>query len=95
MRPALSQHRCWEECWDGAVAKLTAKKVENLRAPGFHGHGEGLYLKVGTGRAKSWILRTVVHGRRRDRAKDMASDYEQRDPALTMPNGAAIPYASV
>ena len=48
------------------MPKLTAKKVENLRAPGFHGDGEGLYLKVGSGGAKSWILRTVVHGRRRD-----------------------------
>lgn len=48
------------------MGKLTAKKVENLKEPGFYGDGEGLYLKVGTGGAKSWILRTVVHGRRRD-----------------------------
>lgn len=48
------------------MAKLTAKKVDNLKEPGFYGDGEGLYLKVGAGGAKSWILRTVVHGRRRD-----------------------------
>jgi len=55
------------------VPKLTAKKVENLRQPGFHGDGEGLYLKVGKGGAKSWILRTVVHGRRRDLGLGAAS----------------------
>ena len=31
-----------------------------------HGDGGGLYLRVGPTGAKSWILRTVVHGRRRD-----------------------------
>jgi hypothetical protein len=40
------------------MPNLTAKKVENLRQPGFHGDGEALYLKVGIGGAKSWILRT-------------------------------------
>jgi Arm DNA-binding domain len=55
------------------MPKLTAKKVENLREPGFYGDGEGLYLKVGTGGAKSWILRTVVHGRRRDLGLGSAS----------------------
>lgn len=52
---------------------LTAKKVSSLREPGFYGDGEGLYLKVGTGGAKSWILRTVVHGRRRDLGLGSAS----------------------
>jgi integrase len=55
------------------MPNLTAKKVENLRQPGFHGDGEGLYLKVGSGGAKSWILRTVVHGRRRDLGLGSAS----------------------
>lgn len=48
------------------MPKLNARKVETLREPGFYGDGEGLYLKVGAGGSKSWILRTVVHGRRRD-----------------------------
>ncbi|NND18191.1 MAG: DUF4102 domain-containing protein, partial [Silicimonas sp.] len=48
------------------MPKLTVKKVESLKETGFYGDGEGLYLKVGAGGAKSWILRTVVHGRRRD-----------------------------
>jgi len=55
------------------MPRLTAKKVENLKEPGFHGDGEGLYLKVGKGGAKSWILRTVVHGRRRDLGLGSAS----------------------
>ena len=55
------------------MPKLTAKKVEHLRLPGFFGDGEGLYLKVGRGGAKSWILRTVVHGRRRDLGLGSAS----------------------
>ena len=52
---------------------LTAKKVESLRGKGFYGDGEGPYLKVGAGGAKSWILRTVVHGRRRDPGLGSAS----------------------
>lgn len=48
------------------MPKLSVKKVETVKEPGFYGDGEGLYLKVGRGGAKSWILRTVVHGRRRD-----------------------------
>lgn len=31
------------------MLKLTAKKVEHPRLPGFFGDGEGLYLKVGRG----------------------------------------------
>ncbi len=55
------------------MPKLTAKKVDSLRDKGFYGDGEGLYLKVGSGGAKSWILRTVVHGRRRDLGLGSAS----------------------
>ncbi len=55
------------------MPKLTAKKVDSLKEQGFYGDGEGLYLKVGAGGAKSWILRTVVHGRRRDLGLGSAS----------------------
>ncbi len=48
------------------MAKLTTRKVTSLKEPGFYGDGEGLHLKVSKGGGKSWILRTVVHGRRRD-----------------------------
>ena len=48
------------------MPKLTVKKVSSLQEPGMYGDGEGLYLRVGPTGAKSWILRTVVHGRRRE-----------------------------
>ena len=48
------------------MPRLSVKKVSSLKKPGFYGDGEGLYLKVGSGGAKSWILRTMVQGRRRD-----------------------------
>lgn len=45
---------------------LTAKGVEAKRDPGMYGDGGGLYLRVGPTGAKSWILRTVIHGKRRE-----------------------------
>ncbi|MBG6199960.1 integrase [Labrenzia sp. EL_13] len=55
------------------MAKLTTKKVANLKEPGFYGDGEGLHLKVSKGGGKSWILRTMVHGKRRDLGLGSAS----------------------
>lgn len=52
---------------------LTARKVETLREPGMHGDGGGLYVCVGCTGAKSWILRTVVHGKRRELGLGSAS----------------------
>lgn len=48
------------------MPKLTARKVETIKQPGMHADGEGLYLRIGPTGGKSWILRTVVHGRRRE-----------------------------
>ena len=48
------------------MPKLTSRKVATLSKPGMHNDGEGLYLHVTHAGAKSWILRTVVHSRRRD-----------------------------
>lgn len=31
-----------------------------------YGDGDEIYLRVGPAGAKSWILRTLVHGRRRE-----------------------------
>lgn len=45
---------------------LTAKGAEAKRDPGMYGDGNGLYLRVGPTGAKSWILRTVIHGKRRE-----------------------------
>lgn len=51
---------------EDGMTKLSARRVETLKEPGFYGDGDGLYLSVKPSGAKSWILRTVVHGRRRD-----------------------------
>jgi integrase len=45
---------------------LTALKVNRLKEPGKYADGNGLYLVVDPSGAKRWLLRTVVHGRRRD-----------------------------
>ncbi len=55
-----------EKMWEDLMPKLTSKQVIALRAPGRHADGEGLYLMIGPTGGKSWVLRTVVSGRRRD-----------------------------
>lgn len=47
------------------MAKLTVPQVKNAK-PGRHGDGRGLFLVVGNGGAKSWILRMQRNGKRRD-----------------------------
>ena len=47
--------------------KLTAIAVKNVRQPGRHSDGNGLYLFVdGRGGHKSWVLRATIDGKRRD-----------------------------
>lgn len=48
------------------MPKLTKKAVDALKEPGRYGDGNGLYLLVGPTGSKSWVLRIVVRGRRRD-----------------------------
>ena len=45
---------------------LSATAVRALKEPGRYGDGNGLYLIVDESGSKRWMLRTVVHGRRRD-----------------------------
>jgi len=45
---------------------LSPIKVRNVTVPGKYGDGNGLYLIADPSGAKRWVLRTVVHGRRRD-----------------------------
>jgi integrase len=47
------------------VGKLTALAAARVTAVGMHGDGDGLYLQVGSGGAKSWIYRFVLNGRER------------------------------
>ena len=48
------------------MPKLTVKGIEAKRDPGMYGDGDGLYLRVGPTGGKSWIVRTVVQGKRRE-----------------------------
>ena len=45
---------------------LTSVRLKSLSKPGKYADGNGLYLVVDPSGAKRWVLRTVVHGRRRD-----------------------------
>lgn len=46
--------------------KLSAVRINSISEPGRYADGNGLYLIVDPSGAKRWVLRTVVHGRRRD-----------------------------
>ena len=71
------------------MGKLTVKLVSSLKEPGMFSDTNGLYVRVGPTGGKSWILRTVVHGRRRElglgsvslvtlaEARDMAHKYRK------------------
>jgi hypothetical protein len=48
------------------MGRLSAVGVKSAIEPGRYGDGEGLYLVVGKGGAKSWMVRVQKHGRRRD-----------------------------
>lgn len=48
------------------MPNLSNRRVLTVKEPGFYGDGEGLYLSVKPSGSKSWILRTMVQGRRRD-----------------------------
>ena len=48
------------------MAKLTAAKTKSITKPGRYGDGDGLYLRISPGGSKSWVLRIVVSGDRRD-----------------------------
>jgi integrase len=47
------------------MGKLTALAVTRVTAAGMHSDGDGLYLQVGSGGAKSWIYRFTLSGRER------------------------------
>lgn len=78
--------------WAEAVKKhpekaLSAAKIRTLTKPGRYADGNGLYLFVDRSGAKRWILRTVVHGRRRDiglGGTSYVSLAEAREKARTM-----------
>ena len=48
------------------MARLTAQKVKNIKAPGHYSDGGGLLLRVNKTGSKCWILRVQIDKRRRD-----------------------------
>jgi len=48
------------------MGKLTTRKVLALKEPGHHVDGDGLALVIGRRGGKSWVLRTMIQGKRRD-----------------------------
>jgi integrase len=46
--------------------RLTARQAATINQPGMHPDGGGLYLFVGKGGSKSWIVRYAFHGKRHD-----------------------------
>lgn len=48
------------------MGKLNALTVKGKLPPGMHNDGDGLYLRVTKADSRSWILRTRVHGKKRD-----------------------------
>lgn len=48
------------------MGKLTAVSVRALTAPGRYGDGDGLYVDVAPGGARTWIVRVQSSGKRRD-----------------------------
>lgn len=68
------------------MPKLTVKAIAAAKSAGMLSDGAGLYLRVGPTLSKSWILRTVVHGKRRELGLGSASLVtlaEARDLART------------
>jgi integrase len=45
------------------INKLSALAVQRAQAPGLYGDGGNLFLRVGHGAAKSWVLRYMIDGR--------------------------------
>src|SRR5262245_46120910 len=45
---------------------LSPVRINTIKRKGRYADGNGLYLIVDEAGAKRWLLRTVVHGRRRD-----------------------------
>src|SRR5919112_2562327 len=48
------------------MVKLTATAVKAANEPGRYGDGNGLFLLVGRGGGKSWMVRVQKDGKRRD-----------------------------
>jgi integrase len=61
------------------MGKLTALGLKGLKEPGRYSDGHGLFLVIGAGGAKSWVLRVQRDGRRRDIGLGSASKVSLAD----------------
>jgi integrase len=59
--------------------KLSALAVKQAQKPGLYGDGRGLYLRVGDGAAKSWVLRYMVAGRAREMGLGSVADFSLKE----------------
>lgn len=48
------------------INRLTTKKIQNTKKPGYYGDGGGLYLQVSATGSKSWIYRYMLNRRARE-----------------------------
>lgn len=49
-----------------ATEKLTPLAIKNLKKPGYHGDGGGLWLQISPTGAKSWVFRYMLNGKARE-----------------------------
>jgi integrase len=59
--------------------KLSAAAVRNAKDPGLYGDGGNLYLRVGEGAAKSWVLRFMLNGRAREMGLGSAATFSLKE----------------
>jgi integrase len=64
-----------------ATRRLSARKVETIRKPGYHADGEGLYLVVDQSGARRWTFIYHTHGNRREMGLGRMGLKEARETA--------------
>src|ERR1700720_2046861 len=64
-----------------ATRRLSARKVETIRKPGYHADGEGLYLVVDRSGARRWAFIYHTHGKRREMGLGRMGLKEAREAA--------------
>jgi integrase len=55
------------------INRLSARKVETLKTPGWHADGAGLYLRIQKGGSRSWVLVDTRGGKRKERGLGSAA----------------------
>jgi hypothetical protein len=64
-----------------ATRRLSVRKVETIRKPGYHADGEGLYLIVDQSGARRWAFIYHTHGKRREMGLGRMGLKEAREAA--------------